>query len=364
MEILAAYDLTGGYRKAAELAGCDHHTVRRYMQLRGTGIDPAARIPRQKMIDALMPKVEELVEKSLGEIGADQVHKKLVAMGYDGTDRSTRRAVAAAKESYAAGHRRVHRPWVTEPGLWMQWDWGEGPRLDGRRPALWCAWLAWSRFRVVIPVLDKMVPTIAACLDATFRSFGGAPTYCLTDNEKTVTTARIATIPVRNPDIVPIGRFYGTVIRTCVPADPASKGGAENTVKIAKRDLVPTSVNLRAAYSTFAEIEQACDGFMAEVNGRVHRETRRAPIEMLGEERFRLHQIPEHLYTVAFGTTRQVHDKDSTIRVEQVRYSVPTTTPDGRCSSGSMARRSWSLASSTGSRSRSPGTASPRPAAR
>lgn len=116
------------------------------------------------MIDTFMPKVEELVEKSFGKIGADQVHKKLVAMGFAGTDRTTRRAVAAAKESWRAGHRRVHRPWVTEPGLWMQWDWGEGPRLGERRTALWCAWLAWSRFRVVIPVLDKTIPTIAACL--------------------------------------------------------------------------------------------------------------------------------------------------------------------------------------------------------
>ncbi|WP_433436981.1 hypothetical protein [Nonomuraea sp. CA-141351] len=56
-------------------------------------------------------------------------------------------------------------------------------------------------FRLVIPVLDKTIPTIAACLDASFRAFGGVPTYCLTDNEKTVTTGHIATIPVRNPDI-------------------------------------------------------------------------------------------------------------------------------------------------------------------
>lgn len=112
MEILAAYDLTGSYRKAAELAGCDHHTVRRYVQLRGTGVDPAVRTPRSKILDAFMPKIEELVEASRGKIGADQVHKKLVAMGYTGTDRTTRRAVAAAKESYQAGHRRVHRPWA------------------------------------------------------------------------------------------------------------------------------------------------------------------------------------------------------------------------------------------------------------
>lgn len=66
MEILAAYDLTGSYRKAAELAGCDHHTVRRYVQLRGTGIDPTTRAERSKMIDAFMPKIEELIEKSHG----------------------------------------------------------------------------------------------------------------------------------------------------------------------------------------------------------------------------------------------------------------------------------------------------------
>lgn len=81
MEISAAYDLTGSYRKAAELAGCDHHTVRRYVQVRGTGQDPAAPASRAKMIDTFMPKVEELVEKSFGKIGTDQVHKKLVATG-------------------------------------------------------------------------------------------------------------------------------------------------------------------------------------------------------------------------------------------------------------------------------------------
>jgi hypothetical protein len=31
MEILEAYDLTWSYRAAAELAGCDHHTVARYV---------------------------------------------------------------------------------------------------------------------------------------------------------------------------------------------------------------------------------------------------------------------------------------------------------------------------------------------
>ncbi|GAA3838596.1 hypothetical protein GCM10022403_083790 [Streptomyces coacervatus] len=122
MEILEAYDLTGSYRAAAELAGVDHHTVKRYVELRGQGGDPTKRQQRPKMIDEFMSKIEELIERSGGRIGADRVHEKITAMGFTGTGRTTRRAVAAAKASYQAGHRRVFRPWIPEPGLWIQWD--------------------------------------------------------------------------------------------------------------------------------------------------------------------------------------------------------------------------------------------------
>jgi transposase len=196
-------------------------------------------------------------------------------MGFAGAERTTRRVVAQAKVAWRAGHRRVFRPWITEPGLWLQWDWGEGPRIKGRRTSLWCAWLAWSRFRVVLPTVDKTMPTVIACLDTTLRRLGGVPTYALTDNEKTVTAEHIARIAVRNPQIVEVGRHYGLTIRSCVPADPQTKGGSEHTVKIAKADLVPTEANLLAAYASFGALETACRVFCDEVNDREHRETRR-----------------------------------------------------------------------------------------
>ena len=37
MNILEAYDLTGLFRDAAELAGCSHHTVARYVAGREAG---------------------------------------------------------------------------------------------------------------------------------------------------------------------------------------------------------------------------------------------------------------------------------------------------------------------------------------
>jgi hypothetical protein len=40
--------------------------------------------------------------------------------------------------------------------MWCQFDWGEGPMVPWaggapRATLLFCLWLAWSRFRVVIP---------------------------------------------------------------------------------------------------------------------------------------------------------------------------------------------------------------------
>lgn len=322
MEILEAYDLTRCAWSAAELAGCDAKTIARYVRVRDAGGDPYAPTRRTRLIDAYLDKLEGLVEDSEGKVRADVVHERLVAMGFGGDERSTRRAVAEAKAAWCDGHRRKYRPWVPEPGLWLQFDWGEGPRIGGRRTNLFCAWLAWSRFRVIIPTWDRTMGTLVSCLDATLRQIGGAPTYLLTDNEKTVTIEHVAGIAIRHPEMVAVGRHYGCVLHTCVPYDPESKGGAESTVKVAKRDLVPTKANLLEAYIRFADLAAACVAVSAILNGRVHRETSRAPIDMLAEERHRLHVLPVEAHTTALGETRGVDD-DQTIRWGSVRYSTP-----------------------------------------
>src|SRR3954449_7770790 len=238
--------------------------------------------------------------------------------------RSPRRSVAGAP-STAAGRGRGFR----SPGCWMQWDYGDGPDVGGRRTVLFCAWLAWSRFRVVIPLWDKTMPSVVLALDRALRAFGGAPTYALTDNEKTVSTDHVAGVAVRNPQIVSVGRHYGISIATCVPADPESKGGSEATVRIAKADLVPTDHNLRGAFADFAALEQACREFCDRVNAREHRITRRPPAVMLAEERERLHRLPSVPHTICFGQTRRV-SWQSTISVGGSIYSVPSTLVDER----------------------------------
>jgi transposase len=330
MEILEAFDLTGSLRAAAELVGCDHKTVGLWVRAReeaGGGLPVAVR-PRP-VVGAFSEKVDELVWRSRGKIRADKAHEKLVAIGYLGSERTTRRAVAEAKHRWRQQHGRRTRPWIPEPGLWMQWDYGDGPEVAGRQTALFCAWLAWSRFRVVLPLWDKTMPSVVMALDRTLRRFGAAPTYALTDNERTVSIDQVCGIAVRNPQIVSVGRHYGLSIATCVPADPESKGGSEATVRIARADLVPTDHNLRPAYEDFAELEAECERFCDRVNAREHRVTRRPPAVMLAEERCRLHPLPKVPHTVCFGQTRKVNWQ-STISVGGAIYSVPSTLLDER----------------------------------
>ena len=209
--------------------------------------------------------------------------------------------------------------------MWLQYDYGDGPVVAGVKTVLFVAWLAYSRFRVVIPIRDKTLASVFMVLDRTFRLIGGVPTYVLTDNEKTVTTMHIAGVPVRHRDTVSFAKYYGTTVLTCAPADPATKGGVERSVRIAKADLVPTATNLLDAYGSFEELEDACAVFMDQVNTRVHAVTKRRPVHVLAEELEVMHAVPERAHTTGFGMSRKVAVNTPMVTFENGQYSVPHT---------------------------------------
>jgi hypothetical protein len=191
------------------------------------------------LIEEFLVKVEEWMDRSEGRIRADVVPTSWWRWGSPAPSAPPAGWSPQRGRRGGPGTGGWFRPWVPEPGLWLPFDWGDGPKIAGRKTLLsargWpghgSAW--WSR-----PGTGRC-PTLLGWLDTTLRRLGGARTYALTDNEKTVTVEHIARVPIRHPDVVAAGRYYGMTIRTCVPADPQSKGGAEATVRIAKADLVP-----------------------------------------------------------------------------------------------------------------------------
>ena len=138
MEIFASYDLTRCAWSAAQLVGRDPKTVQRYVDLRDAGFDPFRQTRRARLIDPYLEKVEELVEDSHGKIRADVVHDRLRVWALAAIS-GPRRAVTAIKVAYRAGRRRSYRPWLPEPGKWLQYDWADGPRVGERQTQLFCA---------------------------------------------------------------------------------------------------------------------------------------------------------------------------------------------------------------------------------
>jgi hypothetical protein len=115
MNILEAYDLTGSLRDAAELAGCSHHTVARYVAAREQDkAVPGGPARRAGVIDAFLPKLEELGRAEQGEdprgCGAREDHR-------DG--------VCGVGAHDAAGGRRAE-------GLVAGWPQAGAPAVGGR----------------------------------------------------------------------------------------------------------------------------------------------------------------------------------------------------------------------------------------
>src|SRR5215831_16656956 len=96
MEVLEVYDLTRSYRDTAELCGVDHHTVARVVTARAVSVGVPEGPPLcSKVAGAFIDKIVEWINRSDGRVRADVVHDKLVAMGYGGSERTTRRVVAS-----------------------------------------------------------------------------------------------------------------------------------------------------------------------------------------------------------------------------------------------------------------------------
>jgi hypothetical protein len=87
--------LIAGARTPRQGTNRIRQTTRLVAERDAGGVAPRVRRPR--LVDEFLPKIEEWVEQSKGKIRADVAHDKLFAMDFTGSERSSRRAVAAIK---------------------------------------------------------------------------------------------------------------------------------------------------------------------------------------------------------------------------------------------------------------------------
>ena len=170
---------------------------------------------------------------------------------------------------------------------------GAAARRSGRRVSIWsstgapaglhvfCAVLAWSRFRFVRFARDERAETTLAMLAECFEVVGGVPGKVLADRMGCLKGGVVANVVVPTAGYVRFAGHYGFRPDFCEAADPESKGIVENLVGYAKADLMVP----QAPFGDLAVANAAAAQWCAEVNAAVHSEICAVPAERLVTER-------------------------------------------------------------------------------
>jgi transposase len=315
MDVLAAYREVGSYRGAAELCGTTHKTVKRIVERHDAGGAAPERKDRGHNYDAVHDLVAMRVAATHGRISAKRLLPAARTAGYAGSARNFRRLVAEAKQAWRRGHHRGRRPAVWTPGDTLVIDWGVRDGLH-----VFCAVLAWSRFRFVRFAADEKATTTMTLLAECLEVLGGVPKVVLADRMGCLKAGVVANVVVPTADYVRFATHYGFWPDFCEGGDPESKGVVEHLVGYAKRDLMvpaePTVADLVAANAAAAR-------WCIEVNAVVHSEICAVPGERLAAERELLGPLPSLRPEIGAKPISRKVDKLSCVRFGSARYSVP-----------------------------------------
>lgn len=322
MNIISAYHQVGTYRGAAELCGTTHKTVKRVVERAEAG-GPPPREPRSRNFDAVTDLVATRVKASHGRISAKRLLPIARAAGFDGSARNFRRLVAEQKALWRSENHRGRRPAVWTPGEYLVMDWAEvAPGLF-----LFCAVLAYSRWRFVRFAADQKASTTLAMIAEVLDVVGGVPAKVLADRMGCLKGGVVANVVVPTPDYVRFASHYGFAPDFCHAADPQSKGVVENLCGYSQSDLaVPllTEAAIAGRAVSLTEANAAAVVWCAEVNAAVHSEICAIPDDRLAEERLLLKALPSLRLEIGAGSVRRKVDRLSCVRYGSARYSVPT----------------------------------------
>jgi hypothetical protein len=314
MDIISAYREVGTFRGAAAISGTTPKTVKRVIDRHEAGGGAPGRVPRQRNYDGVAELVAARVAKTAGRISAKRLLPAARAAGYAGSPRNFRRLVAAQKALWGRENHRGRRPAVWSPGEHLVIDWGS---LGGLH--VFCAVLAWCRFRFVRFATDERAETTFAMLAECFEALGGVPGRVLADRMGCLKGGVVANVVVPTGDYLRLAAHYGFRPDFCEANDPQSKGIVENLVGYAKRDLMVP----QAPFADLVAANTQAAAWCVEVNAATHSEICAVPAEQLVIERELLAPLPSLRASVGRLVIRKV-DRLSCVRFASARYSVPT----------------------------------------
>ena len=301
-------------REIARMLGIARNTVRRYLR----GKPEAVPHPKRgSVLDAYKAQMCLWIQED-HLYNCETMLPRLQAQGYTGS-LSTLRAFVHGLRPPKAGHYPVLR-YETKPGEQMQYDWGEFHyEKGGKEHKLYgfAAVLSFSRMRFITFVKRCDTPTMLRCMLEAFEYFGGLPKAALTDRMKSVFLDMQDKTPRWNPVFSDFMATLGVAPRVCKAYTPQTKGKIERSVGIIKYGFWP-GVHFTDIDDLNAQALAWCD----RLNQRVHRTTRKVPLDLWVEEN--LAPLPMEEVWERFGTEERRVSWDGFIAYDGVLYGLPS----------------------------------------
>jgi transposase len=99
LAVVNLYEELGSYRAVAALVGCDHKTVKAWLEREKTGA--AAPKPRPKATDPYLPLIQAKVAATQGKIKSRPLLRIVRAAGYTASTRTLERALREVRQEWA-----------------------------------------------------------------------------------------------------------------------------------------------------------------------------------------------------------------------------------------------------------------------
>jgi len=294
--------------------------IAEHQQQRATGTTglPAPRQTRGSLVDAYETVLREYLAR-YPDISVVRLLEEMRRRGYEGGYTILRQRVKQLRPQ--SGRPPVER-FETGPGVQAQMDYAIYTldfTQEGRRKVnLFSYVLGHCRRQYLRFTASADMETTVREHVRAFEHLGGVAATCLYDNMKVVVARYEDDEPIYNTRFLAFATHYGFRPVACRRRRPQTKGKVERPFY-----FVETNLLSGREFRSLEHLNEVTDWWLAEVaDVRVHRQTRRRPIDMHAEELSHLIPLPERPYELAEVVYRTV-DAEGFVAYGQNRYSVP-----------------------------------------